>query len=214
MRLQLVRYITWSHCSLLDACLYRVESDSKLLYSLGFPRSILLFPYCCCCHCRFTSLCFAGIFGLQASCLHTSFNSSFFVREQHLSLHCRLCRGLINQIYLALLRGLTTKYLLPPPDLKPSNSLHQRHPTDNYHISKMPFFKRSLAGPAYVILNGIRVCNVVALLSVVAASFVMLVKTFTVSKFFFFDGVSHLVRACISSKYCHLIPRTFLTDTC
>ncbi|KAL9629386.1 MAG: hypothetical protein Q9164_006902, partial [Protoblastenia rupestris] len=62
----------------------------------------------------------------------------------------------------------------------------------------MPFFKRSLAGPAYVILNGIRVCNVIALLSVVAASFVMLVKTFTVSKFFFFDGVSHLVRACIS----------------
>lgn len=62
----------------------------------------------------------------------------------------------------------------------------------------MPFFKRSLAGPGYVVLNVIRVMNVVALLAVVAASFVMLVKTFIVSKFFFFDGVSHLITGCVS----------------
>lgn len=62
----------------------------------------------------------------------------------------------------------------------------------------MPFFKKSLAGPGYVVLNVIRVMNVIALLSVVAASFVMLVKTFVVSKFFFFDGVSHLVTGCVS----------------
>ncbi|KAL9099628.1 MAG: hypothetical protein Q9163_004903 [Psora crenata] len=62
----------------------------------------------------------------------------------------------------------------------------------------MPFFKRNLAGPGHIILNVIRVCNIIALLSVVAASFVMLVKTFTISKFFFFDGVSHLITACIS----------------
>ncbi|CAD6590966.1 MAG: hypothetical protein ASARMPREDX12_005301 [Alectoria sarmentosa] len=62
----------------------------------------------------------------------------------------------------------------------------------------MPFFKRSLAGPGYVVLNTIRVMNIIALLSVVAASFVMLVKTFIVSKFFFFDGVSHLVTGCVS----------------
>ena len=64
----------------------------------------------------------------------------------------------------------------------------------------MPFFKNSLAGPGYVVLNVIRVMNIVALLSVVAASFVMLVKTFVVSKFFFFDGVSHLITGCVSSK--------------
>ena len=65
----------------------------------------------------------------------------------------------------------------------------------------MPFFKRSLAGPGYVVLNTIRVMNIIALLSVVAASFVMLVKTFVVSKFFFFDGVSHLITGCVSSEF-------------
>ena len=65
----------------------------------------------------------------------------------------------------------------------------------------MPFFKRSLAGPGYIVLNVIRVMNIIALLSVVAASFVMLVKTFIVSKFFFFDGVSHLVTGCVSSEF-------------
>ena len=68
----------------------------------------------------------------------------------------------------------------------------------------MPFFKKSLAGPGYVVLNAIRVMNIIALLSVVAASFVMLVKTFIVSKFFFFDGVSHLITGCVSSKSFHL----------
>ena len=64
----------------------------------------------------------------------------------------------------------------------------------------MPFFSRSLAGPGYIVLNVIRVMNIIALLSVVAASFVMLVKTFVVSKFFFFDGVSHLITGCVSSE--------------
>ncbi|CAF9914323.1 hypothetical protein IMSHALPRED_001880 [Imshaugia aleurites] len=62
----------------------------------------------------------------------------------------------------------------------------------------MPFFKRSLAGPGYLVLNVIRVMNVIALLSVVAASFVMLIKTFIVSKFFFFDGVTHIITGCVS----------------
>ena len=70
----------------------------------------------------------------------------------------------------------------------------------------MPFFKRSLAGPGYIVLNVIRVMNIIALLSVVAASFVMLVKTFMVSKFFFFDGVSHLITGCVSSESLHLHP--------
>ncbi|SLM40895.1 hypothetical protein LPUS_11751 [Lasallia pustulata] len=59
----------------------------------------------------------------------------------------------------------------------------------------MSCFKRSLAGPGYIILNTIRVTNIIALLAVIAASSVMLVKTFIISKFFFFDGVSHLITA-------------------
>lgn len=49
-------------------------------------------------------------------------------------------------------------------------------------------------------LNAIRVMNILVLASVVTASFVMLVKTFIVSKFFFFDGVSHIVTGCVSSE--------------
>lgn len=62
----------------------------------------------------------------------------------------------------------------------------------------MPFFKRSLAGPGYIILNAIRVGNIITLILVIAASAVMLVKTFVVSKFFFFDGVTHVITAFIS----------------
>ena len=64
----------------------------------------------------------------------------------------------------------------------------------------MGIFK-TLAGPGYLILNVIRVMNIVSLLAVIAASSVMLVKTFVVSKFFFFDGVTHVVEAWVSSKY-------------
>ena len=66
----------------------------------------------------------------------------------------------------------------------------------------MPFFKRSLAGPGYIILNILRAANIVALLAVVVASCVMLVKTFVVSKFFFFDAISHIITATLGRKYC------------
>jgi len=49
--------------------------------------------------------------------------------------------------------------------------------------SDMSFFNRSLAGPGFIILNTIRVMNIIALLAVIAASWVMLVKTFVVSKY-------------------------------
>ncbi|KAL8949448.1 MAG: hypothetical protein Q9222_004435 [Ikaeria aurantiellina] len=62
----------------------------------------------------------------------------------------------------------------------------------------MPFFKKPLAGPGYIILNVIRALNIIALLAVIVASFSMLVKTFIVSKFFFFDAVSHVVTAFLS----------------
>ena len=62
----------------------------------------------------------------------------------------------------------------------------------------MPLFKRSLAGPGYMVLNVLRIMNIIGLLAVIAASSVMLVKTFVVSKFFFFDGVSHGITALLS----------------
>lgn len=64
----------------------------------------------------------------------------------------------------------------------------------------MSFIKRSLAGPGYIILNTIRVMNIIGLIAVIAASAVMLVKTFVISKFFFFDAVSHVVTAFLSSE--------------
>ena len=65
----------------------------------------------------------------------------------------------------------------------------------------MPFFKKPLAGPGYIILNIIRAMNIIGLFAVIVASFSMLVKTFIVSKFFFFDAVSHIITASLSSKF-------------
>ncbi|MCJ1358647.1 MAG: hypothetical protein MMC33_008647 [Icmadophila ericetorum] len=59
----------------------------------------------------------------------------------------------------------------------------------------MSSIKKNLAGPGFIILNTIRAMNITSLLAVVVASAVMLVKTFVVSKFFFFDAVSHVVTA-------------------
>ena len=63
----------------------------------------------------------------------------------------------------------------------------------------MRFFPKKLAGTGYVVLNVIRVMNIIALLTVIAASSVMLVKTFIVSKFFFFDACEHIIRVVMSS---------------
>jgi hypothetical protein len=70
----------------------------------------------------------------------------------------------------------------------------------------MRFFPKKLAGAGYVVLNVIRVMNIIALLTVIAASSVMLVKTFIVSKFFFFDACEHIIRIimsgmCLFDKY-------------
>lgn len=62
----------------------------------------------------------------------------------------------------------------------------------------MRFFPKKLAGAGYVVLNIIRVMNITALLAVIAASSVMLVKTFIVSKFFFFDACEHIIRIVMS----------------
>ena len=73
----------------------------------------------------------------------------------------------------------------------------------------MTLSSKSLAGPGYIILNGIRVMNIVAFLAVIAASIVMLVKTSVASKFFFFDAVTHVLTAITSSKCCHYEGQTW-----
>ena len=65
----------------------------------------------------------------------------------------------------------------------------------------MPSFGRRLLGAGYVVLNVIRAMNIIGLLSVIAASSVMLVKTFIVSKFFFFDACEHVVRIIMAGKF-------------
>lgn len=52
-------------------------------------------------------------------------------------------------------------------------------------------------GKGYVILNILRVLNIISLITVVIASWVMLVRTVQTSNFFFFDGVSHFITSVI-----------------
>ena len=65
----------------------------------------------------------------------------------------------------------------------------------------MGCFGKSLAGAGYVVLNIIRVLNIISLLAIIAASAVMLVKTFVVSKFFFFDACQHVTSIVISGEF-------------
>lgn len=70
----------------------------------------------------------------------------------------------------------------------------------------MRLFKGTKTGFGCTILNIFRAMNIIALISVIAASFVMLVKTFIVSKFYFFDAVTHVVTAFVSSKSSSHLP--------
>ncbi|QIW97403.1 hypothetical protein AMS68_002921 [Peltaster fructicola] len=63
--------------------------------------------------------------------------------------------------------------------------------------SNMVLSSKSLAGPGYIILNGIRVMNIIGFIAVITASIGMLVKTSTNSHFFFFDAVSHVVMTIV-----------------
>lgn len=70
----------------------------------------------------------------------------------------------------------------------------------NRLTDRMGLLKDSLAGPGYVILNIIRVLNIIVFLDIIAASVVMLVRINIVNGFFFFEAVSHVVIVGISSK--------------
>ena len=78
---------------------------------------------------------------------------------------------------------------------------HKNVETETPRSRKMTLSSKSLAGPGYIILNGIRAMNIIGFLAVIAASVVMLVKTSVSSKFFFFDAVTHVLTAVTSSKY-------------
>ncbi|KAM3074642.1 hypothetical protein ACMFMG_008070 [Clarireedia jacksonii] len=52
-------------------------------------------------------------------------------------------------------------------------------------------------GRGFIILNVLRVLNIIALLDVVVASWIMLIMTVKTSNFFFFDGVSHFITSTI-----------------
>ena len=67
----------------------------------------------------------------------------------------------------------------------------------------MSFFK-SLAGPGYVILNVVRVMNIIVLLAVAAACAVMLAKTTLSSNFFVFGAATHAVYAFICCEFARL----------
>lgn len=64
----------------------------------------------------------------------------------------------------------------------------------------MASLKESLAGPGYVVLNAVRVLNIIVFLDIIAANAVMLVKISLLSSFFFFEAVTHAIVAGISSK--------------
>ncbi|RAH74635.1 uncharacterized protein BO66DRAFT_407980 [Aspergillus aculeatinus CBS 121060] len=62
----------------------------------------------------------------------------------------------------------------------------------------MASLQESLAGPGYVILNAIRVINIIVFLDIIAASAVMLVKISLLTSFFFFEAVSRVATAGVS----------------
>lgn len=64
----------------------------------------------------------------------------------------------------------------------------------------MALSSKSLAGPGYIILNGIRVMNVIGFLAVITASVVMLIKIDTDTHLFFFDALSHVITLFVSSE--------------
>ncbi|KAL4921118.1 hypothetical protein BDW62DRAFT_174974 [Aspergillus aurantiobrunneus] len=57
----------------------------------------------------------------------------------------------------------------------------------------MASLKESLAGPGYVILNTLRVINIIVFLDMIAAHVVMLVKIDLLTSFFFFQAVGHAI---------------------
>jgi hypothetical protein len=65
----------------------------------------------------------------------------------------------------------------------------------------MASLKESLAGPGYVVLNILRVINIIVFLDMIVAHVVMLVKIDLLTSFFFFQAVSHTVVIGVCREY-------------
>jgi hypothetical protein len=89
------------------------------------------------------------------------------------------------------------------PDTASKSTFHLYH---FYNIcfvqisTMMAKLRESLAGPGYLILNAVRVINIIVFLDMIAACAVMLVKINMLNGFFFFQAVTHAVVALISSE--------------
>ncbi|EGE85699.1 hypothetical protein BDDG_08644 [Blastomyces dermatitidis ATCC 18188] len=57
---------------------------------------------------------------------------------------------------------------------------------------------KSLAGPGYIILNAVRVFNIICLLCIIAACSVLLIKTSTPTNFFVFDAMHRVIIIAVS----------------
>ncbi|RMZ30189.1 hypothetical protein D0859_05688 [Hortaea werneckii] len=80
------------------------------------------------------------------------------------------------------------------------------------YCDNMALSSKTLAGSGYIILNCIRGLNIIGLLAVMSASVIMLVKTSTSSKFFFFDAVSNVITAFVCGKsFARTINKKILT---
>ncbi|EGD91465.2 uncharacterized protein TERG_07685 [Trichophyton rubrum CBS 118892] len=73
------------------------------------------------------------------------------------------------------------------------NNIEEKRPLQ-MEVPKFP-----LAGPGYVILNLVRVMNIISLLVVIAANIILLIKIVLVTNFFFFEAVTHVASASVCS---------------
>lgn len=64
-------------------------------------------------------------------------------------------------------------------DPKNDEKLYYRYDDEEKQFIEMGLSSKNLAGPGYIILNVLRVMNIIGLLAVVTASVVMLVNAFT-----------------------------------
>lgn len=83
--------------------------------------------------------------------------------------------------------------------------LRKAKSTGEKKTNKMTLSSKTLSGAGYIILNGIRVMNIIGFLAVITASVVMLVKTSTDTHLFFFDALSHVITLISSCKFINLL---------
>lgn len=76
----------------------------------------------------------------------------------------------------------------------------------------MASLKESLAGPGYVILNALRVINIIVFLDMVAAHVVMLVKIDLLTSFFVFEAAGHAIAIGVCSECFLFQPPLSLID--